>query len=127
MSESVESVTQSLHLLFDRLIKCPMLKKGNEWKGQWEGWDESTWVGHRTGVYVLWKSDTDPGTGTQPVYIGEGITGTRVHDSFNSRKEWNYAQVLYDEKFDDETEGPKWRLLLERFAILVLNPQKNIR
>ena len=78
-------------------------------------------------VRMRWNADSDPSSGVRPIYIGEGITGTRIHDSYHSREDWNYAQVLYDERFNDKTNGTKWRLLLERFAMLVLDPMENVR
>jgi hypothetical protein len=120
-----QEAIERLGELFRSLINQPMLKRGDEWQGKWPGWEQPYWRGECCGVYVLWKDAHDPENDIPPVYVGEGLTGVRVWESFHSRTDWMFAQILYDEVLDEVNQGLNWRRLLERFAIVVLNPVEN--
>ncbi|MBN2160249.1 MAG: hypothetical protein JW807_12700 [Spirochaetes bacterium] len=123
-----DDVYRNLIKLFDEILAQPFLKKGAEWAGKsWPEWDEGkTWKPEENGVYILWNEKTDNSKGIQPIYIGEGITGKRVWDSFQKRVNWHYAQILYSDIISNKTkEATQWRKLLERFCIVVLNPIEN--
>jgi hypothetical protein len=126
MKQNAAMVSEQLQDLFERLMGQPKLKRGSEWKGDWDGWQADKWRADCCGVYVLWQNEDDLEQGNPPVYVGEGITGTRIWDSFRSRADWQFAQILYHDTLTGD-QGLNWRLLLERFAIVVLRPKENKR
>src|SRR5687768_5026099 len=73
-----QSVASEVCELFERLLKQPKLERGKEWKGKWEGWNQETWQPNCCGVYLLWYGHDDLEQNIAPVYVGEGITGTRI-------------------------------------------------
>ena len=116
-----ENIVRRLTELFQRLLKEPMLKKGGDWKDEWLGWDLD-----RKGVYILWRRDDDINKNIPAVYVGEGILGPRIWDSFYNR-DWQYAQMFTDDVISgDSKECRFWRRALERFCILVFEPEDNI-
>ena len=120
-------VAETLLALHEKLMASPMLKKGAEWKDDWEGWDRgTTWQGEKLGIYLLWGSEGAPASGEAPVYVGEGQLGKRINDSFHGRTTWNYAQILVDDRISGTSKLCKWwRKALERFVILALMPEEN--
>ncbi len=126
MKRDPAAVSEQQRVLFELLIKQPKLRRGGEWKGTWDGWNDDTWRGDCCGVYVLWRNEDDLEQGRRPVYVGEGISGTRIWDSFQRRAEWQFAQILYHDKLTAADDGLDWRRLLERFSIIVLDPEENV-
>jgi hypothetical protein len=125
MNRDTKTVFNQLQHLFELLIGRPKLKRGLEWKAGWDGWIEDQWQPDCCGVYVLWRNEDDLEQGMPPLYVGEGITGTRIWDSFQTRHDWQVAQILYHDKLSG-SDGINWRRLVERFAIVVLNPEENL-
>ena len=125
MKHDPSIVSDQLTNLFERLIGQPKMRRGSDWKDKWDGWDGDKWQSSCCGVYVLWRNEDDLEKGNRPLYIGEGISGTRIWESFQRRADWHFAQILYDDKLTSVAEGMDWRRLLERFAIVVLDPEQN--
>lgn len=126
MALPIPTVLSKVTNLFDLLVQRPMLARGAEWGKDWPGWDNETWQPTRLGVYIFWRDEYDLANGNPPVYIGEGQIGRRVWTSEAIRDKWQFAQILYH----DDISGPSvtclnWRRLVERFAIVVLNPEEN--
>lgn len=123
-----EQTLEKLSVLFNLLLNNPLLQKGTEWKVDWPGWDRGkTWHPEKPGVYVLWESESGLQGGHTPIYVGEGLLGPRIWESYNKRLEWNYAQLLtHDLISGDSQESQFWRKALERLCILILEPVQNI-
>lgn len=120
-----ENIVRRLTELFQRLLKEPMLKKGEKWKDDLPGWGDLD----RKGVYLLWRRDDDINKNIPAVYVGEGLLGARIWESFyNKNRDWQYAQLFTDDVISgDSKECRFWRKALERFCILVFEPKDNIR
>ena len=74
-----ENIVKRLTDLFQRLLKEPMLKKGEKWKDDdWPGWEPN-----RNGVYILWRRDDDIcGSDSSGFILGdlpETVVGPHYH------------------------------------------------
>ncbi|MFC1580080.1 hypothetical protein ACFL4N_04140 [Thermodesulfobacteriota bacterium] len=117
-----------LEKLYEKTLSQTCLKKGDKWEGNWDDWEiGKDWLPDHFGVYVLWETSGCHKEGKRPVYVGEGILGLRINESFNRRQGWHYAQMLVDERISGNSrECQFWRKLLERFLIVVLEPIENV-
>ena len=122
-----EQTLAKLSDLFDLLLNKRLLPKGSEWKDEWPGWDRGkTWHPEKPGVYILWETEIGLQGGRPPIYVGEGLLGPRIWESFKKRPGWNYAQLLtHDLISGDSLESQFWRKALERLCILILEPVQN--
>ena len=120
-------ITKKLTELFQRLMKQPMLPRGKDWKGNWPGWGHNvTWYPDGNGVYILWENDRGLAQDNLPIYVGEGLLGPRIWESFKIRPNWEFAQLITDDLISSESRECKfWRKALERFCILALDPSEN--
>jgi hypothetical protein len=126
-TSKLESTAAQLIELQKLLLARPMLRRAENWSDCFLEDSPDNWCGDWTGVYVLWKSQDDFAKGGRPVYVGEGILGSRIWDSFQNRKKWHYAQVLNHPLISGNSqECLRWRLALERFLILTLDPEENV-
>ena len=131
---TAEEVAETLQALYKKLLKSGLVRKGLRWEDAWEGWRRgSTWLPEKKGIYVLWASARDDPvtgrtsvTGESPIYVGEGQLGPRIWESFVNRKEWNYVQVLVDDRISGDDQICRWwRKALERFVIVAVRPREN--
>jgi hypothetical protein len=107
--------------------KCLVCKSAEPWRNCLTEYGPEEWDGNWIGVYVLWENEDDFCRQRPPVYVGEGIIGTRIWESHQVRKNWQYAQVLIHDLISGGTpEQMRWRKLLERFLIVTLDPRDNI-
>ncbi len=122
-----EEISKKLEELYQRLIRQRMLPKGKKWKGDWPGWKYNvTWYPDTNGVYILWQNDHGVAGSQPPIYVGEGILGPRIWESFQIRANWHFAQLIVDDLISGEPRECKfWRKVLERFCILALDPLDN--
>lgn len=120
-------VAKQVEELAALVLASPYLKRAEAWSDCFVGATPDQWDGNWIGVYILWKSDREYTEGKPPVYVGEGILGTRVWESFQKRKDWQFAQVLTHDLIGSESKECRWwRKLLERFLIVMLEPKDNI-
>ena len=123
-----EEVAKNLTELYQRLLNQPLLRKGSAWGDDWPGWERGVkWYPDKVGVYILWESEDGIKSNLPPVYVGEGLIGPRIWDSFHTRPDWQYAQILTDNLIScDSRECRFLRKALERFCIVALDPHDNI-
>jgi len=123
-----KEVAKNLTELYQRLLNQPLLRKGGEWKDDWPGWERGiTWHPDKAGVYILWESEDGVQSNSPPVYVGEGLIGRRIWESFQTRSDWQYAQILTDNLISGDSRGCRFlRKALERFCIVALDPHGNI-
>jgi len=123
----LEEVASKLTELCERLLKQPMLPKGEKWEDDWPRWERDvTWHPDSNGVYILWQSDRGIADSNPPVYVGEGALGPRMWRSFYERSDWHYAQMIVDDLISGDSRKCKfWRKALERFCVVALDPRDN--
>lgn len=123
-----KKIADELVELYHRLLAQPLLPKGESWADEWTDWELNvTWYPDKNGVYVLWPMKPTESYKTPPIYIGEGLLGTRIWESFNNRPDWYSAQMIVDDLISGNTREHKfWRKALERFSILALTPRDNV-
>lgn len=118
-----KDVLEKLENYYLKLIKAKKYPKGPAWdRNPWDGWEEfDDKIPPITCVYILWNND-------ECVYVGETENlGARLHGHFYTLV-WNSVQFYeFPEHTDDAVHQKNMRLLLERFAIAVLNPSNNIK
>ncbi len=126
MTDATE-VAQTLVILYREVLAAPLLQRGDSWADDWPGWKRGvTWKPESLGVYVLWPDSGGIADGVPPIYVGEGGLGPRVWWSFLDRPSWRFARMLTHTLISGETqEATSWRRLLERYLIVVLQPQEN--
>ena len=117
-----EHALEWLSRAFEDLLAQPRLERDSE---QWKNSQFAEWQEHfeRSGVYVLWLERQE-----RPLYVGEGGLGGRTHVHHTEKPHWTHGQVWTHDDIQGAkgSEGQRRRKLLERFAILVLDPVWNL-
>jgi len=123
MNENVDDVLNLAKELFELLTKAKMRMIGK--------WDRQVWAddwGNYNGetpaiksVYILWN---DKGNPYRPIYVGQGLLSKRLNS--HSLRKWSHNKI----QFITHRDNPRLaeaniRKLLERLAIIALNPEKN--
>ena len=128
------AAADTLTRLSKQMLEQPMFGRPAKWSEPFIGQTPGSWDGNWLGVYVLWGNQDDLKNGIPPVYIGEGGLGNRIWESFQranlqvNPREWNYVQFLkHDQISGSDREHTRWRLALEHFLIVLLEPEANLR